>query len=60
VLVFVVFLYPLLLGIRYWEETSVAGMPEIVEVMKNEDKSARGVSSVLFGYMSSQRSDVTH
>ena len=38
-LVSVVFLYPLLLWIRYWKETFVAGMPEMVEVMKNQDKS---------------------
>jgi len=36
-------LYPLLLGIRYWKETSVPGMPEMVEVMKNQDKRAGAV-----------------
>ena len=42
-LVPVVLLYPLLLVIGYWKETFVAGMPEMVEVMKNQDK--RGVES---------------
>ena len=38
VLVSVVFLSPLLLGIRYWTETFVARMPEMVEVVKKQDK----------------------
>ena len=50
-LVSVVFLYPLLLGIRYWKETFVAGMPEMVEVVKNQDK--HGTGHVLFGYAGS-------
>ena len=37
-LVSVVFLYPLLLGIQHWKETFVAEMPEMVEVVKNQDK----------------------
>jgi hypothetical protein len=53
VLVSVVFLYPLLLGIQYWKETFVAGMPEMVEVMKNQDKCAAD-NSVLFGYTSAK------
>ena len=40
-LVSVVFLYPLLLGILYWKETFVLGMPEMVEVMKDQDKRDR-------------------
>ena len=47
-LVSVVFLYPLLLGIRYWKETFVAAMPEMVEVKKNKINAA--VGSVLFDY----------
>ena len=49
-LVSVVFLYPLLLGIWYRKETFVAGMPEMVEVVKNQDK--RG-GHTLFGYAGS-------
>jgi hypothetical protein len=59
VLVSVVFLYPLLLGIRYWRETFVAGMPEMVEVMKNQDKRAGGEQCIVWLHVS-QRSDVTH
>ena len=47
VLVSVVFLYPLLLGIQHWKETFVAEMPEMEEVVRNEDKR---VGSLLFGY----------
>jgi len=53
VIVSVVFLYPLFLGIRYWNETFVAGMAEMVEVMKNQDKRTV-VCSVLFGYTSAK------
>ena len=52
-LVSVVFLHLLLLAIQYWKETFVAGMPEMVEVMKNQDKRA-GVGGVLFGYTSAK------
>ena len=37
-LVSVASLDPLDLGILYWEETFVAGMPEMLEVVKKEDK----------------------
>ena len=37
-LVSVAFLCPLLLGIQHWKETFVAEMPEMVEVVKNQDK----------------------
>jgi hypothetical protein len=53
VLVSVVFLYPLLLGIRYWKETFVAGMPEMVEVMMSQDKRG-GMNSVLIGHTSTK------
>jgi hypothetical protein len=57
-LVSVVFVYPLLLGIRYWKETFVAEMLEMVEVMKNQDKRAGGEQRIVWLHVS-QRSDVT-
>ena len=39
---------------RYRQETFVVGMPEMVEVVKNQDKRAiSAVGSVLFGYAGS-------
>ena len=50
---YLVFQYPPLAGFQYLKETFLDGMPEMVEVMKNQDR--REVTSILlFGYTSAK------
>ena len=48
-LISVVLLYPLLLGIQHWKKTLVAEMPEMVEVVKNQDKCGRQCIGLMCG-----------